>query len=146
MSGTILLNSLLAIALMKSLTFKFTGISPEKQETYLGEQINRTKFAEQIIKLKLGIQNTKDGNNLPYLIAQHKLEILDVHTDLNMVLKKTFNEEFIQMLQTVAFVPFLHEKTPRPEKTPKSQEMILKEKYCWIPETDLLHSCFALLR
>lgn len=55
MSGTILLNSLLAIALMKSLTFKFNGLSPEKQEKFLGEQISRVKFAEQVIKLKLGI-------------------------------------------------------------------------------------------
>lgn len=51
---------------------------------------------------------------ISYLINQHRKEILDVNSDINQVLKLSFNTEFQNMIQVCIFVPFLHEETPKP--------------------------------
>jgi hypothetical protein len=49
-----------------------------------------------------------------FLVKQHKSEILDNSVDYRAVLHKTFNREFLNMMQVCVFVPFLHPETPKP--------------------------------
>jgi hypothetical protein len=52
--------------------------------------------------------------SVTFLVKQHKAEILDNADSLKAVLAKTFNREFLNMLQVCVFVPFLHPETPKP--------------------------------
>ena len=54
-----------------------------------------------------------------FLVRQHALEILGNSDDLRTVMKKTFNREFLNMMQVCIFVPFLHAETPKPQNIPK---------------------------
>ena len=62
---------------------------------------------------------------LPYLVAQHKLEIIETSPDYSSAVQQTFNREFQNMLLVCLFVPFLHKDTPKPSnvtKTPISKD------------------------
>ena len=63
------------------------------------------------------LQDTAEGQAvipLPFLVQQHKEEILDANADYTRVCQLTFNKEFQNMLSVCLFVPFMHRDTPKP--------------------------------
>eukprot|EP00355_Strombidium_rassoulzadegani_P007618 CAMPEP_0168626818 /NCGR_PEP_ID=MMETSP0449_2-20121227/10858_1 /TAXON_ID=1082188 /ORGANISM="Strombidium rassoulzadegani, Strain ras09" /LENGTH=175 /DNA_ID=CAMNT_0008668885 /DNA_START=201 /DNA_END=725 /DNA_ORIENTATION=- len=52
---------------------------------------------------------------LSYLIEQHRTEILDtMFDDYPMAVSQTLSEEFMKLVTSSLFVPFIHAETPQP--------------------------------
>lgn len=83
---------------------------------------------------------------IPYLLAQHCHEILLKETNFQLVLDKTFSEEFSEMLYTCVLIPFIHRETPKVTNMPKSKDQELNHyKHCWLPDNAQLEELFEQL-
>ena len=63
--------------------------------------------------------------------------MLEKKYDLPTVVYQTFSREFMSMMRTSLFVPFLHPDTPRPSKVPPTYEKLF-DKNCFLPNITLV--------
>ena len=58
------------------------------------------------------------------------------------VVDETFSREFMSMIRTSLFVPFLHPETPRPLKVPMTYEKLF-DRNCFLPNIPLVKQFLA---
>lgn len=97
---------------MKNIAYQFTE-SEANFQTYFTDQVKKIKEIENIMS-----SDHDSELGISFLIVQHQQEVIEVHKNYSAVLKETFSEEFINMLQMCFFVPFLHAETPKPGNIP----------------------------
>jgi hypothetical protein len=83
---------------------------------------------------------------IPYLLSQHCQEIIFTENDYRRIIVRSFSTEFIELLQTCIFIPFINENTPKPYNLPKTEERVLKDKkFSWLPRNNMVEELFELL-
>ena len=68
--------------------------------------------SSKLVPIEQGMIPIAEEISISYIIVQHKKEMLDTNLNFKTVLNETLDDEFMTMLQSCLFVPFLHENTP----------------------------------
>ena len=90
----------------------------------------------RVVPVEQGMIPIAEEISISYLIIQHKKELLDSRKSLKAVIKETLDSEFLKMLESCLFVPFLQDEMLKTCVVPKSASGDMDDKYSYVPNVD----------